>query len=73
MFRIITDENGDRWHCEAVSRQAALNEITMARATGSIGGSSYSSSWPNPVEKLISRVHRINSDYSFQKPYTKVY
>jgi len=66
MKRIITID-GTRWLCDAVSRQAALDEIAMARVTGSVGSQSVICR-PGEPPDLIAKVHRINPDYSEVQP-----
>lgn len=52
---------GRQWKVrQAVSREAALNEIAMARCTGSIGGKS--SEVSGGIETVLADVVRLNSD-----------
>lgn len=68
-------KDGRRWKVrEAVSLAAAINEISMARIAGSIGGRTtietpYS---PNGV-RVLADVVQVNSDYTERQPYTKAY
>lgn len=75
----IRCKDGSRYQVEAISLKAALQEIAMARVTGSIGSSSYQFEHiPGvPFDQLprttIAKVHRVNSDNTLQQPCTMVY
>jgi len=71
---VVLEVAGQRWLVtEAASEQAALNEIAMARVTGSVGSSSYHLDWETKQSVIRAEVHRINSDDTKQKPYTTLY
>ena len=71
---VILEVAGQRWLVtEALSESAALNEISMARVTGSVGHSSSRLDWTTKQRVVIADVHRINSDGTKQQPYTEVY
>lgn len=60
ILEVVTDSSGQRWRVEAVSMNAALNEIAHARVTGSVGGSSYNRTATG--DKLIAKVHRVDDN-----------
>jgi hypothetical protein len=65
----IIEVNGLQWKVrQAVSREAALSEIALARCAGSIGGKS--SEVSNGVETILADVVRLNSDGTETKPYS---
>lgn len=80
MLYYIRCPDGSRYKVrEAVSLQAAINEIAMARASGSVGSTSTKTTatadvpihaWPRTI---VASVHRVNSDNTEQQPYLEVY
>jgi len=65
--------DGSRWKVkEARSLKAAINEIGFAKATGSVGSSSFVAPVNEP-EYALAIVNRVNSDNTEQRPYEKVY
>lgn len=71
----IVEVGETRWLVrEAVSLQAAVNEISMARVTGSVGGkSTRDETFCGGVVTVIADVVQINSDGTERKPYTAAY
>ncbi|MYM92571.1 hypothetical protein [Duganella vulcania] len=65
----VIEVGGRQWKVrQAVSHEAALNEIAMARCTGSIGGKS--SQVIDGVETVLANVVRLNSDGTETKAYS---
>lgn len=63
MINEIIEIGGRKWKViEAVSREAAENEIAMARCTGSVGGKRFD----NGV--LTAHVHVLNDDGTERQP-----
>lgn len=59
----IIEVGGHRWRVKAKSMKAALNEIGMARCTGSVGSSSYlDETLCGGTVTLIAEVHRLDAD-----------
>lgn len=71
----IIEVSGTRWLVrEAVSKEAALNEVSMARVTGSVGGkSSIDETLCGGGVVVLADVVQINSDGTERKPYTAAY
>jgi hypothetical protein len=74
MIYYIKDNNGHRWKVrEAVSIKAAINEISHARATGSIGGKSIiDETLCGGTRKVLADVVRVHSDFTEQKSYEEL-
>lgn len=80
MMYYVRCPDGSRYKVrEAVSLQDAINEISMARVSGSVGSRTCKSDviigrpineWPTTV---IADVVRVNSDNTEQKSYTEIY
>lgn len=69
MFESIIEVGGHRWRVKAKSERAALNEIAMARCTGSIGSSSYLDLTRCGGDKtLIAEVHKVDADGNDVRP-----
>lgn len=68
-------KDGRRWKVrEAVSLAAAMNEISMARVTGSIGGKTiFDETHCGGSHRVISDVVQVNSDNTERQPYTEAY
>lgn len=70
------DKANRRWKVrEAVSLKAAINEISHAMVTGSIGGKSTVTDH-GPVEsktRVLADVIRVNSDNTEAQPYQTAY
>lgn len=63
---------GDKWQIrEAMSYYAAMDAITHARATGSIGGRDTITS--NNITRIRADVVRLNSDGTERQPYQEAY
>lgn len=59
----IIEVNGQKWRVKAKSMQAALNEIAMARCTGSVGSSSTrDETLCGGGIELIAEVHRLDAN-----------
>jgi hypothetical protein len=68
MTYIVRCPNGQRWKVrDARSLDAALDQIALARVTGSIGGKTTCNG------TLLADVVQINSDGSERQPYSQVY
>lgn len=64
---IITVGNSQWKIVQAISKEAAEDEIAMARCTGSIGGTRTEER--NGVKTIIASVVRLNSDGTETQPY----
>lgn len=65
----IIEVDGKQWMVrQAVSREAALSEIAMARVTGSVGGKSTLTR--GGVAAVQADVVRLNSDGTETQPYS---
>lgn len=75
MMYYIKDTNGHRWKVrEAVSVKKALNEIAMARVTGSIGSKSIlNETYIGGSVTVLADVVRVHSDFTEQKPYEELH
>lgn len=63
MINQIVEVAGIKWRVKAKSMEAALNEIAMARCTGSVGSSSsVDKTLVGGGVELIAEVHRLNAD-----------
>lgn len=63
MFKGILTVDGQNWRVEAKSEKAALNEIAMARVTGSIGSmSEVDNTRCGGTIELIAKVHRLDEN-----------
>lgn len=71
----IIEVSGTYWLVrEAVSKEAALDEISMARVTGSVGSkSSRDETLCGGGITVIADVVQINSDGTERQPYTTAY
>lgn len=68
-------KDGRRWKVrEAVSLAAAMNEISMARVIGSVGGKTIlDETHCGGSRRVVSDVVQVNSDYTERQPYTQAY
>lgn len=75
MKNIIIEVSGQRWKIrEAISMEAALSEIAMARCVGSIGGKSIvDNTFCGGVKYTSADVVKVNSDDSERQPYQTAY
>lgn len=65
---VVLDVDGTQWKVrEAVSREAALSEIAMARCNGSIGGKTVVRE--NDTERVLADVIRLKADGTEATPY----
>jgi hypothetical protein len=69
----IVRVGGSRWKIrQAMSCKAALNEISFARCTGSVGGKS-SITLAGGETTVIAEVVKVNSDNTERQPYSAAY
>ncbi len=69
MLEQIIEIGGCRWRVRAKTMKAALNEIAMARCTGSVGSSSHlDETLCGGTVTLIAEVHRIDANGNDVRP-----
>lgn len=75
MTNEIIEVDGARWKVrEAKSRQDALDAITDARASGSVGSKTiHNQTFVGAGMEVLADVVQINSDGSERQPYTALY